>query len=43
VVPKSRILVADNVISLLFTQGLYGIVPFNTVTSFSITKFGALH
>lgn len=42
VVPKSRILVADNVISLLFTQGLYGIVPFNTVTSFSITRFGAL-
>ena len=41
-VPKSRIVVADNVISLLFTQGLYGIVPFNTVTSFSITRFGAL-
>ncbi|HJT35210.1 MAG TPA: polysaccharide biosynthesis/export family protein [Pirellulales bacterium] len=43
VVPKTGILVANNVIDLLFTHGLYGIVPFNTVTSFSITKFGALH
>lgn len=42
VVPKTGILVANNVIDLLFTHGLYGIVPFNTVTSFSITKFGAL-
>ncbi|HQU42179.1 MAG TPA: polysaccharide biosynthesis/export family protein [Pirellulales bacterium] len=41
-VPKSRILVADNVISLLFTQGLWGIVPFSTATTFSITRFGAL-
>lgn len=41
-VPKSRILVYDNVISLLFTQGLWGIVPFSTATTFSITRFGAL-
>lgn len=41
-VPKSGILVADNVISLLFTQGLYGIAPFSAATTFSITRFGAL-
>jgi polysaccharide export outer membrane protein len=41
-VPKSGILVADNIISLLFTQGLYGIAPFSTATTFSITRFGAL-
>jgi polysaccharide biosynthesis/export protein len=41
-IPKSGILVADNIISLLFTQGLYGIAPFSTATTFSVTKFGAL-
>ena len=41
-VPKHGILVADNIISLLFTQGLYGIAPFSTATTFSITRFGAL-
>jgi hypothetical protein len=35
-------MVADNIISLLFTQGLYGIAPFSTATTFSVTKFGAL-
>jgi polysaccharide biosynthesis/export protein len=41
-VPKSRILVADNIISLLFTQGIYGIAPFSGAATFSITRFGAL-
>jgi hypothetical protein len=41
-IPKSGIMVADNIISLLFTQGLYGIAPFSTATTFSVTKFGAL-
>lgn len=41
-VPKSRILVADNIISLIFTQGLYGVAPFSGATTFSITRFGTL-
>ncbi|HVX14846.1 MAG TPA: polysaccharide biosynthesis/export family protein [Pirellulales bacterium] len=41
-IPKSRILVADNIISLLFTQGLYGVAPFSGAATFSITRFGAL-
>jgi len=41
-VPKTKMLVANNVIDLFFTRGLYGIVPFTTSTSFSITKFSAL-
>ncbi|HUY32764.1 MAG TPA: polysaccharide biosynthesis/export family protein [Pirellulales bacterium] len=41
-VPKTRLLVSNNVIDMLFTHGLWGIVPFSTSTSFSITKFSAL-
>lgn len=33
-VPKSGILVADEIIELVFTRGLYGIVPFNTSVNF---------
>ena len=29
VVPKRAILVVDDVINLIFTRGLYGVVPFN--------------
>lgn len=35
VVPKSPILVLDNWIELLFTQGLYKVVPFGTSVSFT--------
>lgn len=42
-IPKTGILVANNFIDLLFTHGLYGIVPFSSATSFSITRFGTLH
>jgi polysaccharide export outer membrane protein len=41
-IPKTGILVANNFIDLLFTHGLYGIVPFSTATAFSITRFGTL-
>lgn len=34
-IPKSPILVTDDVINLFFTRGLYGIAPFNVGTSFS--------
>src|SRR3569623_2040177 len=42
-IPKTGILVANNFIDMLFTHGLYGIVPFSSATSFSITRFGTLH
>ena len=29
VIPKSQILGMDNIIELVFTRGLYGVVPFN--------------
>jgi polysaccharide export outer membrane protein len=35
VVPKSPILVADDMINLVFTRGIYGIAPYNVSTSFS--------
>jgi polysaccharide export outer membrane protein len=41
-VPKTKVLVANNVIDLLFTHGLYGVVPFTTATSFSYTRFSAV-
>ncbi|HUY92385.1 MAG TPA: polysaccharide biosynthesis/export family protein, partial [Pirellulales bacterium] len=41
-IPKTGILVANNVIDLVFTHGLWGIVPFSAATSFSITRFGTL-
>jgi len=40
IVPKSPILVADDIINLVFTRGLYGVAPFNVGTSFSF--FNAL-
>lgn len=35
VVPKSPILVADDIINLVFTRGIYGIAPYSVSTSFS--------
>jgi polysaccharide export outer membrane protein len=37
-VPKTRILVAQNVIDLVFTQGLYKIAPFTLRTSYSMFR-----
>lgn len=35
VVPKSPILVLDDIINLVFTRGLYGVAPYSVGTSFS--------
>ncbi|MCE5267260.1 MAG: polysaccharide biosynthesis/export family protein [Planctomycetaceae bacterium] len=35
IVPKSRILVADDMINLLFTRGLYGVFPVSTTLNFT--------
>lgn len=35
IIPKSPILVLDDYINLVFTRGIYGVVPFNVGTSFS--------
>lgn len=35
VVPKSPILVADDMINLVFTRGLYGVLPFNASVSYT--------
>jgi polysaccharide export outer membrane protein len=35
IVPKSPLLVADDIINLAFTRGLYGVAPFNVGTNFS--------
>lgn len=35
VVPKSPILIVDNFVELVFTKGIYGIFPFQTVLSFT--------
>ncbi len=35
VVPKSPILVVDDIINLVFTRGLYGVAPYTVGTSFS--------
>jgi len=35
IVPKSKILLFDNLVDLTFTKGLYGIVPLNGVISFT--------
>lgn len=37
VVPKSSILLADDFIELVFTRGIYGVVPFSTNISYSQT------
>jgi len=41
VVPKSAILVADNIIELVFTRGIYGVVPFQGV-ALSFSKLSTL-
>jgi polysaccharide export outer membrane protein len=38
IVPKSRILRADNFIELVFTRGIYGVVPINFSVSYSLFK-----
>ncbi|MEX0977277.1 MAG: sugar ABC transporter substrate-binding protein, partial [Pirellulales bacterium] len=35
IVPKSRILWTDNLIELVFTRGLYGVIPFSGSYSFT--------
>jgi polysaccharide export outer membrane protein len=35
IVPKSRILVADDFINLVFTRGIYGVFPLSSVINFS--------
>lgn len=35
VIPKSPILVLDDIINLVFTRGIYGVAPYNVSTSFS--------
>ena len=35
VVPKSPILVADDMINLVFTRGIYGVLPFNASVSYT--------
>ncbi|MEX0679215.1 MAG: polysaccharide biosynthesis/export family protein [Pirellulales bacterium] len=38
IVPKSKLLRADNFIDLVFTRGLYGVIPFNSSVSYSVFK-----
>jgi polysaccharide export outer membrane protein len=40
IVPKSKILLADNFIELVFTKGIYGVIPFST--NYSITNLTTL-
>ena len=40
IVPKGRILVADEFIELVFTRGIYGVFPMNTTLNF--TKLSSL-
>jgi hypothetical protein len=35
IVPKSKILRADNIIELVFTKGIYGIFPFSGSVSYT--------
>jgi polysaccharide export outer membrane protein len=41
VVPKSPILVADDIINLVFTRGIYGVVPFQGV-NVNFAKLGTI-
>lgn len=41
IVPKSKILLTDNFIELVFTRGLYGVVPFST--NYSVTNLTPLN
>jgi polysaccharide export outer membrane protein len=38
IVPKSKLLRADNFIDLVFTRGLYGVIPFNGNVSYSVFR-----
>ena len=33
--PTSKILIADDFIELVFTRGIYGVIPFNATLNFS--------
>ena len=35
IVPKSKILLADDFINLVFTRGIYGVFPLNATLNFS--------
>ena len=37
ILPKSKILLTDDFINLVFTRGIYGVVPFATNISWSAT------
>jgi hypothetical protein len=37
-VPKSKILRADNFIDLVFTRGIYGVVPVNGSINYTVFK-----
>jgi polysaccharide biosynthesis/export protein len=38
IVPKSKLLRTDNFIDLVFTRGLYGVIPFNGSVSYSVFR-----
>jgi polysaccharide export outer membrane protein len=38
IVPKSKILRADNFIDLVFTRGIYGVVPVNGSVNYTVFK-----
>jgi polysaccharide biosynthesis/export protein len=40
VLPKSKILLTDDFINLVFTRGIYGVVPFGTSVSWGATSIG---
>jgi polysaccharide export outer membrane protein len=41
IVPKSNLLLFDNLVNMVFTKGLYAIAPFTTVVSFTnLSSFG---
>ena len=40
-VPKEAILKTDDFINLVFTRGLYGVIPFTS--SYTLTRVGVLH
>jgi polysaccharide biosynthesis/export protein len=40
VVPKSKVLIADDWVDMVFTRGLYGVFPLNATVNF--TKLGSL-
>jgi hypothetical protein len=38
IVPKSKLLRTDNFIDLIFTRGLYGVIPFNGNVSYTVFR-----